>query len=174
MLKRFQLKRIGKDVIDNWWGSCQRLTEERTGARKRTACVIPGSKRGQYGNLTWYGPSKILCLESGMRKGKIFCALGYCTSTADSNYRGEIKGKEGARAREKKREEEREIMEANSEVRPNPTASAAAPSNPFSHLPNKSASQKEEGELSSSDDDVSSPRTLISPSFFFFFLFSFL
>lgn len=63
-------------------------------------------------------------------------------------------------------------MEANLEVRPKPTASATAPSNPSSDLSNKSAKHREEGELSSSEDDVSSPKTLV-PSFFFFFLFLF-
>ncbi|CBI31708.3 unnamed protein product, partial [Vitis vinifera] len=44
-------------------------------------------------------------------------------------------------------------MEANLEVRPKPTASATAPSNPSSDLSNKSAKHREEGELSSSEDD---------------------
>ncbi|XP_034704624.1 uncharacterized protein LOC117928737 [Vitis riparia] len=39
------------------------------------------------------------------------------------------------------------------EVRPKPTASATAPSNPSSDLSNKSAKHREEGELSSSEDD---------------------
>ena len=47
-------------------------------------------------------------------------------------------------------------MEENLEVRPKPTAYSTAPSNPSADISNKSAKLREEGELSSSDDDVSS------------------